>query len=241
MSKGKIVLILAAGYGTRLKPLTLSKPKCLVEVGNKPILLHWLKIINSLEFSDVIINTHYLHKQVSEFISTQNNSGLNIIEVYEENLLGTAGTIMKNYELLKNKDVLMIHADNYTTCDLGDLVKSYRNMPKNCLLTMLTFNSKTPHKCGVVKINKKNIVTEFHEKVNKPPSNIANGAVYLFNQNLLNWIIRNEPNAKDFSLDIIPKLINKIYTWHHKEPFIDIGTLKSLKEANEIHKKVSID
>ena len=61
---------------------------------------------------------------------------------------------------------------------------------------MLTFNSKTPHKCGVVKINKKNIVTEFHEKVNKPPSNIANGAVYLFNQNLLNWIIRTNQMLK---------------------------------------------
>lgn len=241
MSKDKIVLILAAGYGTRLQPLTLTKPKCLVEVRKEPILLHWLKIINSLGFNDVLVNTHYLHRQVSEFLSSKKHLGLNVIEAYEENLLGTAGTLIKNYELLNNKDILMIHADNYTSSDLDGLIKTYHNMPKNCLLTMLTFNSETPQNCGVVKLNKENIVTEFHEKVKNPPTNIANGAVYLFNQKLLNWIMKNEPKAKDFSLDIIPKLINKIYTWHHEEPFIDIGTHKSLKKANEISNKVSID
>ena len=113
----------------------------------------------------------------------------------------------------------MIHADNYTTCDLGDLVKATVNA-KKYHINYAHIQFKNPSKCGVVK-NKKNIVTEFQEKV-KIATNIANGAVYLFNQNLLNWIIKNEPNAKDFSLEDHSKLINKIYTWHHKEPFIDI-------------------
>ena len=82
----------------------------------------------------------------------------------------------------------------------------------------------------------KKVVVDFFEKQPNPPGNIANGAVYVFEDDFLYWMIKNFPKAKDFSTDIIPKLLGKIYTYHTNMPYIDIGTPKSLDEAKRIAK-----
>ena len=69
------------------------------------------------------------------------------------------------------------------------------------------------------------------EKKKDPPSNIANAAIYLFDSNFIDKLIIEIPNAKDFSLDVIPKFLNRIYTYHTDDILIDIGTLTNLKKA----------
>ena len=81
---------------------------------------------------------------------------------------------------------------------------------------MLTFTSNDPRSCGIVEIDNKGIVMNFHEKVENPPGKIANGAIYLFNNDFLDWLMENHPKAIDFSMDILPFLNGRIYTLSYK-------------------------
>ena len=154
-----------------------------------------------------------------------------IKEVYEKELLGTAGTLIKNSKFFNNCKILMIHTDNMTDFDLGDLILAETKRPKSCLFTMLTFNTDCPQSSGIVVKNNLQILTNFFEKVAEPPSNVANGAVYFFDQELIKNIKKDIPDAKDFSLEVIPKYLGKIFTYHTEKFLIDIGTKENLLKA----------
>ena len=228
-------LLLAAGFGTRLRPITINTPKCLVKINNIPILEHWLLKLEKMGIEDVLVNKHYLADQVEKYLGRRPKTKLKITQVFENELNGTAGTLIKNKSFFKDSNILFVHGDNYTESDLNGLLKSFSEKPKNCVLTMLTFKSNDPRSCGIVELNEKGIVKNFHEKVPNPPTNIANGAIYLFNYELIEWINNKVPNAKDFSCDIIPLLINKINTWNVDTNFLDIGTPRNLELANNIN------
>ncbi|MAQ88909.1 MAG: nucleotidyl transferase [Rhodopirellula sp.] len=227
-------LLLSAGYGTRLRPLTYSLPKCLVDIGGKPLLGHWIDKLECLGCEEAIINTHYLAEQVSEYLKERPQTRLKLSESYEHELLGTAGSLLNNIEFFKGDETLLIHADNYTTSDLEGLVKAHKERPRNCLMTMLTFFTDTPSSCGIVKTNDEGIVQEFFEKVEDPPGNIANGAVYLFGREMLDFLQSKEPKPSDFSKDVLPFLLGRIHTWYNNETYIDIGTNQSLKKAQDL-------
>ena len=88
MKKTIRALLLSAGLGTRLRPLTLSIPKCLVEINDKPILENWLDKLEKIRVEKVLINTHYLSEQVDKFIDNQHNRNIEISNFYEEKLYG---------------------------------------------------------------------------------------------------------------------------------------------------------
>ncbi len=228
-------ILLSAGFGKRLRPLTLKKPKCLMEICNKSLLELWINHLQKLKVNSVLINTHYLHDQVREFLKIKNFKNINIKEVYEEKLLGTAGTLIKNKEFFKNAIGLLIHTDNFTKENLNGLIEAHLNKPSQCLLTMLTFTTDDPKSCGILEIDHFGIVNDFHEKKKNPPGDLANGAVYVFNYNFIIWIMENYPEAKDFSTEILPKLMGKIYTWKVNGPYIDIGNQNAYSNAQKLY------
>ena len=236
MEKPIRALLLAAGLGTRLKPLTLNIPKCLVEINQKPVIEFWFEKFEKIKIQEVIINTHYLHQKVEKYLETQYFRKFLLKTIFEKRLLGTAATLIKNRRFFYGSLGLLIHADNFTNIDLEVLINAHKNKPKNCILTMLTFSAKEPQKCGIVKLDNKGIMSAFYEKAINPPGNIANGAVYLFEDEFLEWLTLNNPDAKDFSTEIIPKLIGKIFTYHTDSIYIDIGTPESLEEARKMAK-----
>ena len=239
MKKPIRALLLAAGLGTRLRPLTLSVPKCLVEIKGKPILENWLDKLEKVGAEKVLINTHYLAEKVDEFVANQHNRNIEILNFYEEKLYGTAATLIANKMLFMNSICIVIHADNFTTLDLFELVSAHENKPHNCLLTMLTFETDNPSNCGIVNVDSNGIVQSFHEKSNENHGNLANGAIYVFENNLLLWLVKNYPNVKDLSTEVIPRLIGKIYSYKTSHPFIDIGTYEALNKAKEIAKTLN--
>ena len=97
-------LLLAAGYGTRLRPLTLNVPKCLVEINGEPLLSNWLYKLENLGCEEVLINTHYLSEKVVEFLEKFNSQKLKINISHEKEILGTAGTLIEHLDL----DILKI-------------------------------------------------------------------------------------------------------------------------------------
>lgn len=237
MQKPIRALLLAAGFGTRLRPLTLKKPKCLVEINNKPLLEYWLNKLEDIGVKKVLINTHYLADKVNDFLDNHYLKNLKIQRFHENNLLGTAGTLIKKYKFFLNSTGIMIHADNFTNMNLTNLIEAHKNRPKNCLITMLTFTTNDPQSCGIVELNSKGIVMAFHEKVDSPRGNIANGAIYVFENEFLEWLIKEHPRAKDFSNEVLPFLLGRIFTYHTTKSYIDIGTIDALKRANSLKEK----
>ena len=227
-------ILLSAGLGERLRPLTEKTPKCLIPINGKPHLDIWLEKLTEAHLGPFLINTHYLAKQVEDYIG-KSKYKKEVTLVHESKLLGTAGTLMKNIDFYKNEDGLLIHADNYCLSKINKLVTAHKNRPSNCVITMMTFRTETPSTCGIVELDKRGVVTGFYEKIKSPPSNLANGAIYVLSRDLLKRLKEEFSNLSDFSLEVLPKLIGKIYTYETKNFFIDIGTVKSYKKANLLH------
>ena len=234
MTKKLKVLLLSAGYGTRLRPITNKTPKCLVEINQKPLLHIWLNKLERLNCESVLINTHFLSHKVNKAIEDWEGENLNIYTTYEKKLLGTAGTLLRNLNFFKNSKGLIIHADNVTLDDLTNFLNAHKNKPKNTLLTMLTFETDCPKSCGVVEVDNENIVKSFHEKVSNPPTNIANGAIYAFNEEFLDFLKNIKSSPKDISKDLIPLLNGRIFTYKTNSTFIDIGTHANLEKAQNL-------
>ena len=234
MTKKLKALLLCAGYGTRLRPITLKYPKCLMQIAGKPLLGLWLEKLEKYGFQEVLINTHYLSEKVNEYlIKMPKNNRIKIKTTYEEKLLGTAATLMENKNFFKDSTGFLIHGDNLTNFNLSKLLNAHKKRSSNCLLTMLTFNSRNPRHCGIVETDQNGILNDFHEKVENPPSNRANAAVYAFDYELIEFLSSLSIQKVDFSKDIIPKLLGRIQTYHTNDFFIDIGTKESLEEANK--------
>lgn len=225
-------ILLAAGFGTRLKPLTDKIPKCLVPIKGKPLLEYWIENLIHSGINKIIVNTHYKAGVVQDYIKkSKHNKNIQVFN--ESKLLGTCGTLLANIENKIEDEILLLHSDNYSNQMLNSFIKAHENRPKNCLLTMMTFNTNTPETCGIVELKNK-VVVGFHEKVNYPVGNIANGATYLLSKEFLKIIKKDFKNASDFSTDIIPNFINKIFTFHTNKIFIDIGNLTNYNLANTI-------
>ena len=225
-------LLLAGGLGSRLRPLTETIPKCLVPIKNEVLLGIWLKRLTQANIGPFIINTHYLANQVKEFIEKSPYHG-KVKLINEIELLGTAGTLIKNLEFFNDEEGMLIHADNYCLADFKAFYLAHQMRPSECLMTMMTFRTSDPSSCGIVELDARGVVIGFHEKIKNPPSNLANGAVYILSAELLKIIAKNFQGAKDFSTEIVNNLIGYIYSYETDDFFIDVGTPEAYKRANK--------
>lgn len=224
-------MLLAAGLGTRLRPLTETIPKCLVPIKGQALLGVWLDRLNQVGIGPFLINTHYLPEQVQAFVATSPYRD-RITLTHEKELLGTAGTLIANIRFFEGKDGLLIHADNYCLADFEGFVQAHAKRPSCCLMTIMTFRSDNPQSCGIVELDEGGIVMAFHEKVEKPPGNLANGAVYLLSAELLKILDTGLTSVTDFSTEVLQHMVGRIYTYESREFFIDIGTPEAYRRAN---------
>ena len=223
-------LLLAAGLGTRLKSLTVNWPKCLMPIGERPLLEYWLETMHTMNVHDVCVNLHHHSEIVKEFLNRPRFKDW-IHPVYEKTLLGTAATLRENIDFFQNCTTLFVHADNWCQCDFDGFLSYHRNhRPNHCLITMMTFESVTPENCGIVETNEEGVVTAFHEKLAKPPGKLANGAVYILESEVIEWISHHK-YISDFSTEVIPNFIGRISTWKNTGIHRDIGMLPALLKA----------
>lgn len=219
-------LLLAAGLGTRLRPITNTIPKCLVPINGKPLLEYWLENLSKAGIKEFLINTSYLEKQVYDYI--ENSKYKNMVTlVYEKELLNTGGTILENKGFFDNKPFILVHADNLSFCNFNKFINCFENREKNCEITMMLFKTDTPASCGIVELDQSNIVQVFHEKVQNPPSNLANGAVYICSESIIKFCESFNKKDIDFSNDILPNYMGKINTFLNDTYHRDIGTVES--------------
>ncbi|MBR9791087.1 MAG: nucleotidyltransferase family protein [Gammaproteobacteria bacterium] len=222
-------VLLAAGFGTRLKPLTDKVPKCLVPINGQPLLGIWLQMLSSSpQITEIFINTHYLHEQVDDYLSQHWSHLSNLTCWYEPELLGTAGTLINHSAALEDDDVLVIHADNLSFFDLDAFINSFTRRPSHCDMSMMLFATDTPSSCGIVELNGETVIA-MHEKVAHPPGNLANGAVYILSAGTLKWLA--DTRFTDISTEVIPHLLGKISAWTNTTYHRDIGNPQSYAAA----------
>jgi Nucleoside-diphosphate-sugar pyrophosphorylase involved in lipopolysaccharide biosynthesis/translation initiation factor 2B, gamma/epsilon subunits (eIF-2Bgamma/eIF-2Bepsilon) len=201
-------LILAAGFGTRLLPLTHQWPKCLMPIGDRPLLEYWLETLWQSEIQKALVNIHYLPGVVKDFLSRPRFQGW-VHSVTEKELLGTAGTLRCNADYFRESTVLLVHADNWCQCQFSNFINFHRHhRPRGALITMMTFDTDTPKTCGIVETDELGIVQAIHEKTKNPPGKRANAAVYLLEPEILHWL-EQKPELNDFSTQGSTKLYGK--------------------------------
>ena len=223
-------LLLAAGLGTRLRPITDKIPKCLVLIHDKPLLLYWLELLLRNGIESVLINTHYLPDRVQSFVMASEWRS-RITLVHEDVLLGTGGTILKNHDYFCGRPFLVGHADNLTRFDLPAFRQRHQQRPAGTVVTMMTFTTDDPGSCGIVDEDEHGIIRGFYEKVSNPPGNHANAAVYIFEPEVMEFLASLNKPVIDISTEVIPAFLGRICTFHNSGYHRDIGTMESLSKA----------
>ena len=229
----KKCILLAAGLGTRLRPITNNTPKCLVEIHGKPLLEHWLILLHKHGITNVLINTHHLSEQISSYIETL-DTPLEVILSYEKDLLGSLGTITSNKNFYKDEEcILVANADNLTNINLTKFIKCHFSHNFDATITLMeTIN---PRECGIVEMGNNNEIINYQEKPINPENNIANVGVYLFNSSIFKNL-GARVGSSDIGHDLLPNLIGRSYGYLLDEFIIDIGTKSSLDKARKISK-----
>jgi NDP-sugar pyrophosphorylase family protein len=226
---------MAAGLGTRLRPLTDRVTKCLVPIGGRPLLDYWCDRIAAAGLSDVLINTHHLPEQVRAYIASVNAEGRSggrfaMREAYEPKLLGSAGTVHANRSWADDADrVLIIYSDNLSGVDLTELLRFHASHPDP--VTMLLFRTENPQRCGIAEMDAANRITAFIEKPERPRSNLANGGIYVVDAAAYGQMA--DMAAFDLAFDVLPRFVGRMRGWVWDGYHLDIGTHESLARAEQ--------
>ncbi len=223
-------LLLAAGLGTRLRPLTDSVPKCLVPIHGKPLMGYWLDLLLPEPVNQILVNTHYLPEAVQAFVKESPwRAALTV--VHEKNLLGTGGTLLKNQDFFADGPFIVAHADNLTRFDARAFIQAHEKRRPGVEMTMMTFDTDLPQSCGIVELDPEEVIVAFHEKVAHPPGKRANAAVYILEPSVFPFLSSLGKEVIDLSTEVLPHYLGRMQAFHNTDYHRDIGTLDSLKKA----------
>jgi NDP-sugar pyrophosphorylase family protein len=215
-------MVLAAGVGSRLQPLSDVVPKPLIKIGGRTIMDHILLLLKKHGITNVVSNTHHLADQIHEhFTDIKTKEGIDIQFLYEEKLSGVAGGIRLCQDFLKQSTACIIMGDALTDVDLTDLYLKHKEAVKNhgCLATVAQMQVKDTGEFGVIVTEAlldkdsetPNRIVKFQEKpkASEALSNWANTGIYFFEPRIYEFIPSTENAPKyDVARDLFPKLLN---------------------------------
>jgi mannose-1-phosphate guanylyltransferase len=219
--------LLAAGHGTRLRPLTNSIPKCLVPICGIPMLEIWLEVCRRAAIDEVLINLH-AHADIVRVAIEQAKTGVDVRVSEEPELLGSAGTLLANRQWVAGEsNFWVLYGDVLTTADLCKMCEFHcRRQP---VATIGLYQVKDPTRCGVVAFDDNFVVREFEEKPTRPKSNWAFSGLMLATPELLDSIPSRLP--VDLGFDVLPKLAGKMAAYPVADYILDIGTMENYQAA----------
>jgi mannose-1-phosphate guanylyltransferase len=228
-------LLLAGGLGTRLRPLTDTVPKCLVEIAGRPLLDFWFEALRNADVHQILINTHHLPEPVDQFLAEKNRSGFCAVASFEPTLLGSAGTIAAHQGWADDADdIVIIYADNLSDISIAALLQTHRQYGQP--MTMLLFRAPDPRACGIAVLDADGLVTNFQEKPVEPKSDLANAGVYAVTAAA--WREIAAMKAFDIGFDVLPMFVGRMHGHVHTGYHRDIGTLAALEAARVAAGKV---
>jgi len=221
--------LLAAGVGSRLRPVTDTVPKCMVTVGGRPMLDIWLDALDRAGVDEVLVNLHYLPDVVRGHLVGRAAPPA-VRTVFEPELLGSAGTLRANRDWVDGEEMfLACYADNLTDFDLQALADAHR--VGGAVATLAVFHSDNPSAGGVVELGPGGRVTAFTEKPAEPVSDLVNAGMYAFHPSVLDEIDGAPP--RDIGYDLLPQLVGRARAVPVEGFFRDIGTIDAYRRARE--------
>ncbi len=235
MSKVTKAMIMSAGVGSRLEPLTREVPKPLVPIANKPVMDILFEKLHSIGIKDVICNTYYLAQKIIDRYSN-NNIDINFNYIQEETLSGTAGGLKKCQNFFKpGETFVVLSADGLTNADLEKGIEIHKNSNAIATIGIKQIDKSQVQHFGVVVTDKNGFITEFQEKppIEEAKSNFINTGIYIFDYKIFEYIPEN--TFYDFAKNVFPKLLEEhaINTFEVNEYWSDIGTLEQYKQSTQ--------
>ena len=226
-------LILAGGFGTRLRPLTLSRPKHLLPIANKPHIEHVLDLLQRHGVKEAVLLTSYLAEAFEEVIGRARDRGFTMNVTHEQEPLGTAGAIKNAEEFARDGTCLVFNGDVLTDIDLGELVRFHRE--KDATATIYLTPVDDPSAFGVVPTSGDGRVTGFIEKPprEEAPTNLINAGIYVLEPAILDRIPAGEVWSSEHQL--FPSLVAEdagLFATPLPGYWKDIGTPANLLGAN---------
>jgi mannose-1-phosphate guanylyltransferase len=230
-------LVLAAGLGERLRPLTLKIPKCLLPINGWPLIDIWLDICRGGGIDEVLVNTHHLAAQVHKHMVPWKWRPAVRME-HEEHLLGSAGTLAHNRGFFQDHGPFaIIYADTLIPrLDIDAMFRCHHE--SGALLTMGLFRTPYPSECGIVEMNEAGRIVSFEEKPAEPASDLANAGVHIADPEILDLLPRRVPS--DLGHDVLPLLAGEMFGFVLEGPVIDIGTPARYRAAQEAGRKMGM-
>jgi mannose-1-phosphate guanylyltransferase len=221
--------ILAAGDGTRLRPLTDSVPKCLLPIHGVPLLEIWLNTCKAAGITDILVNAHAHAEAVKQFAATQ-KSGVRASIVEEPQLLGSAGTLAENRAFAAGEEAFFVlYGDVLTAVDLRRMLEFHRQ--KNLAASLGIYRVPDPTRCGVVTMDDDEVIQKFAEKPTHPESNWAFSGVMIAGQEIFDFVPDQRP--ADIGFDVLPKMAGRMAGYRISEYLIDIGTPENYQAVQQ--------
>ncbi len=224
-------MILCAGEGRRLLPLTATCPKPLLPVGGRPALDYTLELCRFHGLVEIAINLHHCPQAIPGHLGDGSAYGLRIRYSYEEVLLGSAGALKPLRDFL-DRPFFVLYGDVLTNMDLTAMLKYHRR--QGGMGTVALYRVPDPERCGLVELDAAGRLRRFVEKPAHPFGNLANAGIYLLEPEVLDDLPPQRPC--DFGQDLFPHLLRSGivlygYILSPEEYLIDIGTPENLDRA----------
>jgi len=230
-------VILSAGEGARLRPLTLTRPKHLIPVGGKPLLEHLLTSVKTAGLKEVLIVTHYMSEKIQGFFGDCSKLGLQIKYVFQKEMGGTADAIGA-VETLVEDDFLLVYGDLLISPNpIKQVLRSHEKEKPS--VTMAVVPVKQPENYGIVKLDGSHVTEILEKPSERVPTNLANAGIYVFPTEIFQKIKQTSLSSRgELEItDSLRLLLNEkrsvLAVRASGEEWLDVGRPWDLLDANE--------
>lgn len=229
-------MLLAAGQGTRLHPLTKTVPKCMIRIGGKPLLEHTIELLKGYQVTELMINLHHLPEAVTDYFQDGARWGVRIRYSREERLLGTAGAV-KKVAAFFDGPFFVWYGDNLSACRLDRLWDFHR--ARQAVATIALYHREDPTQSGIVGLDADNRIVRFLEKPRPEQvfSHWVSAGIFALEPQVLEAI--PSEGGPDFGRDVFPALLNQGaalygYPLSQEESLMWVDTPGDLKKTEEL-------
>lgn len=226
-------MVLAAGVGSRLDPLTSMVPKPLVPITNVPVMEHIVTLLKKHGYTDLIANLHYLPDQLSSHFGAGDRFGVNIQFRRERELSGDAGGVRACKDFLNDGTFVIVMGDLLTDCDITAIVAEHKR--KGALASIAVKQVPNVEHFGVVVTNEDGFITGFQEKPKQSEalSNLASTGIYVFEPEIFSHM--PSEGVYGFGRQLFPELVAKgapVLGIEFKTYWSDVGTIAQYRQSN---------
>ncbi len=227
-------VVMAGGFGTRIQPLTHSRPKPMLPIMNKPMMEHTMMMLKELGITEFIVLLYFKPEIIQNYFEDGSAFGINISYVLPDDDYGTAGAVKLAQDLIGEENFIVISGDLVTDFQFGELFDFHKK--KQSKLSIGLTSVENPLQFGVVIANEENVIEKFLEKPSwgEVFSDTINTGIYIIEPEILNYIPEGE--NFDFAKDLFPLLMEKgidLMGYTLKGYWRDVGNPQSYREVYE--------